>query len=126
MAGYYNTSGIQGAAGTLFGSNRVNQDAFKGNDIFGSDYFDTMDEGRIGYSRFTDVLGGNNKFSTWAKNKYPEMWGLFGAASGDDPTMTWTKFLEGNQDKLTTEYANLAPSEKGLSPGRTLGKLRWL
>ena len=122
---YYNT-GIAGTAGNMYGTNRVTGDAFKGNDIFGTDYFDTMDDGRIGWQRFNEALGGNNSFKQWAQNKYPQMWNSFGAASGDDPTMTWTKFLQGSQDALTTEYANLAPSERGEMPGRSLGKLRWL
>jgi hypothetical protein len=123
---YFNTSGISGAAGSLYGSNRVGQDAFKGNDIFGTDYYDTANDGRIGYARFADVLGGNNKFKGYVQSKYPEMWNLFGASSGDDPTMTWTKFLQGQQDTLATDYANLSPTERGEAPGRSLGKLRWL
>jgi hypothetical protein len=123
---YFNTSGISGAAGTLFGTNRVNQDAFKGNDIFGTDYYDTANDGRIGYARFTDALNGDNKFKSYMQNKYPQMYDLFGAASGDDPTMTWTKWLTQNQDQMLTDYSNLAPSERGEQPGRTLGKLRWL
>ena len=126
MPGYFNTSGISGAAGNLFGSNRVTGDAFKGNPYFGTDYFDTTDAGRVGYQRFADVLGGDTKFKQWVQNKYPQMWNQFGAVSGDDPEMTWTKFLEGSQDDITTEYANLSPSERGQMPGRSLGKLRWL
>jgi hypothetical protein len=126
MAGYYNTSGIAGTAGNMYGTNRVTADAFKGNDIFGTDYYDTANDGRIGYARFADVLGGNNKFQQYVQSKYLPMYDLFGAASGDDPTMTWTKFLEGQQDTLTTDYAELSPTERGESPGRSLGKLRWL
>jgi hypothetical protein len=124
---YYNMGGgIGGAAGTLFGTGRVGEDAFKGNDIFGTDYYDTSAEGRYGWQRFVDVLGGNNKFQSWAQNKYPQMWDRFGAASGDDPTLTWTKFLQGQQDQMATDYSELAPSERGEMPGRSLGKLRWL
>ena len=126
MAGYYNTSGISGTAGNLYGTQRVGADAFQGNDLFGSDYFDTANDGRIGYARFADVLGGNNNFKQYVQNKYPQMWNLFGAASGDDPTMTWTKFLQNQQDTLTTDYANESPTQRGEQPGRSLGKLRWL
>jgi hypothetical protein len=123
---YYNTSGIQGAAGSLFGTNRVTQDAFKGGDIFGPDYFDTADDGRVGYARYADVLGGTNNFKNYVQSKYPQMWDLFGAASGDDATMTWTKFLQNQQDTMATDYANETPSQRGEAPGRSLGKLRWL
>jgi hypothetical protein len=123
---YFNTSGISGAAGGLFGTNRVTSDAFKGNPYFGTDYYDTSENGRYGYARFADVLGGNTGFKQYVQNKYPQMYDLFGAASGDDPTLTWTKFLEGQQDTLATDYANLSPSQRGEQPGRSLGRLRWL
>ena len=123
---YYNTQGISGAAGSLYGTGRVDASHFKGNDIFGTDYYDTNNEGRTGYQRFTDALGGNNRFQSWAANKYPQMWERFAAATGDDPTLTWTNFLQGSQDDLTTEYSEMSPSERGEMPGRTLGKLRWL
>lgn len=126
MAGYYNTSGIQGGAGTLYGTNRVDPSVFKGSDIFGTDYYDTANEGRVGWARFTDVLGGNNNFKNYVQNKYPQMWDQYSAAAGDDPTLTWTKFLEGNQDNITTQYSEMSPSQRGEAPGRTLGKLRWL
>lgn len=123
---FYNTSGISGIVGNMYGTNRVGADAFKGNDIFGTDYYDTANDGRIGYARFADVLGGNNNFKQYVQSKYPQMYDLFGAASGDDPTMTWTKFLQGQQDTLATDYANESPSQRGEQPGRSLGKLRWL
>jgi hypothetical protein len=124
---FFNTSGISGAAGTLYGTNRVDPTvAFKGNPNFGTDYYDTNDNGRTGWARFSDVLGGDNKFKSYMANKYPQMWDQFGAASGDDPTMTWTKWLTQNQDQMLTDYSNLSPSERGEAPGRTLGKLRWL
>lgn len=123
---YYNTGGISGMAGNMYGTNRVTSDAFKGNEFFGTDYFDTTDNGRVGYARFADVLGGNQNFKNYVQNKYPQMWSTYGAAAGDDPTLTWTKFLEGNQDNLASQYSELSPTQRGEAPGRTLGKLRWL
>lgn len=126
MASYYNTSGISGTAGNMYGTNRVTSDAFKGNPYFGTDYYDTAENGRYGYARFADVLGGNQNFKNYVQSKYLPMYDLFGAASGDDPTMTWTKFLEGQQDTLTSQYSELTPNQRGEQPGRSLGKLRWL
>lgn len=126
---YYNTGNNKntGYAGNLYGTNRVTADAFKGGEHFaGTDYFDTTDDGRVGYQRFLDVLGGDNNFKGYMNNKYPQMWNLFGAASADDPTMTWTKWLEGNQDQMLEDYSNTSPTQRGQAPGRTLGKLRWL
>lgn len=123
---YFNTSGISGTAGNLYGTNRVSSDVFKGSPYFGTEYFDTADDGRVGFARFADVLGGDTKFKSYVMSKYPDMYHQFGAASGDDPNMTWTKWLEGNQDKLVGDWANMAPSDRGESPGRSLGKLRWL
>ena len=60
------------------------------------------------------------------------MWDSFGAASGDDPTMTWTKFLQGSQDASGCwSTRNLAPSERGgyalgLVSGSCAGCRRWL
>ena len=126
MAGFFNTSGLQGYAGNLYGTGRVDDSAFKGSDLFGPDYYDTANDGRIGYARFSDVLGGNTNFKNYVQSKYPQMWDQYGAAAGDDPTLTWTKFLEGNQDNLTAQYAEQTPTQRGEAPGRTLGKLRWL
>jgi hypothetical protein len=126
---YYNMGGQSqpsGYAGNLFGTGRVDDSAFKGNDIFGRDYYDTTDFGKAGYARFADVLGGNNQFKSYVQNKYPQMWNMFEAASGDDPTQTWTKWLQGNQDQMVQDYSNESPSMRGEQPGRTLGRLRWL
>jgi hypothetical protein len=124
---YYNTTPPQGYAGNLYGTRRIDQSIFGGDDDWGAhDYFDTANDGRVGWARFTDALGGDQNFKNYMSNKYPEMWNQFGAASGDDTSMTWTKWLEGNQDQMLSDYANMSPGQKGQQPGRTLGKLRWL
>ena len=124
----YNTgAGLAGTSGNLYGTNRITSDIFKGGGMFeGTDYFDTADNGKPAYARYADVLGGNQNFKNYVQNKYPQMWELFGAASGDDPSMTWTKFLTNNQDQMVSDYSEMTPSQRGEQPGRSLGRLRWL
>lgn len=123
---YYNAGGTQGAAGSMYGTGNPNRDIFEGNLTFGRDYYNTGNQGRAGFSQWTQNLGGSQKFKDYVQNKFNILRDEYSAAAGQDQELTWTDFLLGNQDKLVTDYSNLGPSGRFEQPGRSLGKLRWL
>lgn len=94
----------------------------------GSTYYDTANDGKIGLEQFLNGATGNNslngnKFASYVRNNYGNLWNQYGAAQGQDPSLKWSDYLNQNQGNLQQQYANQNPYDKGEQGQK---KLQWL
>lgn len=121
---------FSGVGGMNMGFTPVQSGAFQASPLFGggSSYYDTANDGKIGLEQFLgsgqggQTLNGN-KFASYVRNNYGNLWNQYGASQGQNPSQSWSDFLTKNQDSLQQQYAGQNPYDKGEQGQK---KLQWL
>jgi hypothetical protein len=125
--GYYADQPFQNS-GQMYGTSRVGPDAFQANPLFGggSAYYDTANNGQAGYEQFVQGAtngNSNGKFGQWLHNNFYNVNNQYGAAQGKDPTLSFTNYLQNNQNDLQRQYGEQSMGARGEQGQRAV---KWL